>query len=166
MVARRLATLADRTSRRGFLATVGRAGLALMGGSFLALWQTEAAWAACGPKNPNPTPRLTCLCSELLGSNNCPSCCGGFWVSCIKNIQDPASCCTTCPNTMIQCNKVKLFDCCSACSGIGCNGSHPNCNPNFGNDTCCHTGYCADGGCTAPVRCVRKVCTTNSCLAC
>ncbi len=47
-VASHLAARANRTTRRTFLAWAGRASLALMGGSFINLWQSESAWAACG----------------------------------------------------------------------------------------------------------------------
>lgn len=79
--ARRFVTLANRSSRRSFLALVGRASLALMGGTFLGIWRAESAWAQCGGRE-DETGRVTCLCLNLIGSNQCPQCCGSFWRSC------------------------------------------------------------------------------------
>jgi hypothetical protein len=160
-----LIRLANKTSRRSFIALVGRGGLALMGGSFLALWNAESASAACGSKSHDPTPRISCLCTELIGSNTCPVCCGGFWIACPTNQNDPANCCSVCPNQQIACKQVKLYDCCNACN-TGCERNHPNCNPNFGNNTCCSAGYCGDGCDGKQVKCVRKVCLTSQCTFC
>ncbi len=166
-LARRLVALANRTSRRSFLGTVGRASLALMGGSFVDIWLAESARAACTWEGPfGQQCRATCLCTDLIGTNTCPNCCSGFWRSCLgcSNID---SCCSG-----GQTHYVKLYDCCATCGGnCGTSGSPVGCNCNRsqsgcagGNDTCCNVGYCNDGGCSGKfVRCVRKVCTTNVC---
>lgn len=161
--ARRLVNFANRRSRRSFLALVGRSTLALMGGTFIGLWRSEGAWAACGGES-GPTPRASCMCTGLIGNNNCPQCCGGFWRSCITNRSDPASCWNTnCQPGKTKYFEVKLYDCCNDCSQ-GC--STVNCGGES-KQTCCQTGYCSEGGCgNKRVRCVRKVCTDIVCRNC
>lgn len=164
LVAGTLGHLANRTSRRNLLAWIGRASLAVMGGSFLGIWRAEGAWAACGGQG-GATTRLSCMCTELIGSNTCPSCCGGFWQSCVTNVNDPAACYGGCPDPgQFKFFTVKLYDCCN--SPCSCNFSHPNCS-SFGNNTCCNTGYCQPN-CNSgwEVKCVRKVCTGTVCRHC
>lgn len=169
--------LANRTSRRSFIGWVGRASLALMGGAYLSIWQTESAAASpcvtSGGQNPATT-RFTCLCSEVGLGNSCPNCCGGFWVSCLTNVNDPASCWQQCPGGGRQFLKVRLWDCCNQCSGQD-STSRPGCWSGA-NDFCHQTGangYCNEGGCcsgtgcsTWRVKCVVKSCTGNTCTAC
>lgn len=161
-IARSLSSLAIRTSRRSFIATIGRAGLALMGGAFLSLWPMESAFAACGGFN-NPTARLSCLCTDLIGSNNCPQCCGGFWNVCA--ISGPHACPSSCGGGQTRFFTAQLYDCCNTCSPGTCDHNVPGCQG--GNDTCCNQGYCPDGcGTSRKVKCVRKVCTNTLCIPC
>src|SRR3989442_8786861 len=155
-VARKLAQVATGSTRRSFLAWVGRGTLAVMGGAFLGLWNAESAWAACGGEGGSTT-RLSCLCTELLGSNSCPSCCGGFWLSCLTR-SDPAACVQNCIGGGTRVMQSKLYDCCGPCGS--CNTNASGCDPSFGNDTCCHSGYCAPN-CSGLVKCVRKVCPNS-----
>jgi hypothetical protein len=154
--ARRLVALANRSSRRSFLSWVGRASLAVMGGGFIDIWQTESAQAACTWQGPlPPVGRATCLCTELIGTNKCPNCCSGFWKACAP-CSDEDNCCTG-----GQTHWVKLYDCCAPCSG-GCT-TNSICGSTR-NQSCCSDGYCPDGGCSGKkVRCVRKICTNNNC---
>jgi len=164
--ARATTHLANRTTRRSVLATIGRGTVALMGAGYLGLWRTESAWAACAVnKGECEGCRLTCMCSEITGSNSCPNCKGSFWTSCITNPNDPAACAVFCPDTRNYFfNKVKLYDCCAKCSG-SCDRSKPGCS-GFGNDYCCNAGYCSECcGANPPwvVKCVVKTCTTTLC---
>lgn len=161
VVARSLSSFANRTSRRSFIAMAGRAGLAVMGGAFLSLWGMESASAACGGSH-GPTARLSCLCTDLLGTNNCPQCCSGFWTVC--ETSGPHACSKSCAGGGNKYFIARLYDCCNNCSGIGCNTNVAGCRG--GNDTCCHGGYCGDGCFGQMVRCVRKVCTSNRCVNC
>lgn len=156
VVARHLLALANRQSRRSFLGWIGRASIAMLGAGYIDVWNAESAQAACVWEGPfRELGRATCLCTELIGSNNCPNCCSGFWESC-PLCTDEDACCSG-----GQQHKVRLFDCCGPCNG-GC-VTNSSCGSTR-NQSCCSTGYCADGGCgTKHVRCVRKVCTTVVC---
>jgi hypothetical protein len=158
-VARSLSSFANRTSRRSFIAGVGRAGLAVMGGAFLSLWRMESAASVdCGVLH-DATARLSCLCVDLIGSNNCPQCCGGYWTVCATS--GPHTCPSDCGFGQTRYFRTRLYDCCNACTMcqqvVGCQG---------GNHTCCYGGYCSDNCGNKNVRCVRKVCTNSLCIPC
>jgi hypothetical protein len=175
--------LANTTSRRSVIAWVGRAALAVMGGSFLELWMTESAWASPCQNSNGPFGQLgraSCMCSEVTGNNSCPNCCSGFWRICITDTSDPASCWEPCDRDppRVKYRSVRLFDCCAQCSGQA-DPSRAECS-SFG-DNWCYTsataGYCDDGGCCGPgsgggtcddwrVKCVVKDCTSNVCSNC
>ena len=157
-VAKALVAVANRSSRRGFLALVGRASVAVLGGSLIGVWHVESARAACTWEGPfGETPRSSCLCTELIGQNNCPNCCSGFWESC-KLCSHEDNCCVGSQRKI-----VRLYDCCGPCSG-GC--VHPGACGTTMNASCCFDGYCnfPGAGCSGKkVRCVRKVCTNINC---
>ncbi len=161
-VAKGLAALANRTTRRGFLAVVGRGAVALLGAGYLGIWRSESAWAACGSRHDYST-RFSCMCSGLIGSNTCPQCCGGFWVACPRS-SNPAGCCVKCDGTRTgwSCKYVHLYDCCNTCSS-GCK-KEVKCGRET-KATCCYGGYCSDGCRGKKVRCVRKVCTQTVCAS-
>ena len=157
-VSKRLIGLANRTSRRSFLGLVGRGSIALMGASFFQVWRAESARAACGGSHAF-TQRLTCMCTELRGENQCGSanCCSGYWIACPKSTSNPAACYITDPAGTHFYN-VKLYDCCDTCGG-NCNTSKAGCS-SYGNDSCCSHGYCSDGcgGDNWKVKCIKKEC--------
>jgi hypothetical protein len=181
--AEQLVRLANTTSRRSFLAWVGRASVALLGGTFLQIWRSESASASACIQAGNQFPatgRLSCMCSEVTGSNSCPNCCSGWWLSCLTNDQDPAACWSICSHTppMVKYKKVRLWDCCAECAGQA-DPSKAGCS--FFGDNWCATsataGYCDEGNCCGPgspggscstwrVKCVVKECTTTFCTGC
>lgn len=162
-MARRAVTMANGTSRRGFLSWVGRASIAMLGGAYVTVWQSEAAFGThpCGGGFARTT-RSSCMCNDLIGSNHCPQCCGGYWVSCIRNSSDPASCYITDP-AGTHYKHVRLYDCCNDCND-GCREKNFKSETSNTCKTCCNDGYCSEGGCGGKkVRCVRKVCLDSFC---
>src|SRR6266508_6668087 len=145
-VARGLVALANRTTRRSFLAWTGRASIALMGAGYLTLWRSESAFAACGGQG-DPHARETCMCGEVGGSSNfeCLSgtCCSGFWHACPTNLSNPASCPEACGGGLRRFYRVKLYDCCAQCASHGTENK-AGCSY-FGDDYCWNEGYCPDG---------------------
>lgn len=159
------AAMANRTTRRTFLANAGRTAISLMGAGFITVWTSEAAFASCGGMH-GEYPRATCMCKERYGSLNCPGCCSGYWVSCYTAVDNPASCRFKCLDTGYYYYTLShLYDCCAKCSAQ-CKHSWPGCS-RYGNDFCCNHGYCSDGcGSSSAgwrVQCVRKVCTSTIC---
>jgi hypothetical protein len=170
-VAHRLASIANRTTRRSFLANVGRASIALLGAGFITIWTEESAYAACGANN-GPWPysdRATCMCTETRsdGANACANCCSGFWQACVIADNNPARCWVNCHlNPPAQQNYVvNLYDCCAQCSSSGTTNK-AGCS-DFGDDYCAHEGYCPHGCGTSNqgwrVKCVVKDCTNIKC---
>ncbi|HEV2756496.1 MAG TPA: hypothetical protein VG318_12065 [Actinomycetota bacterium] len=163
-VSKSLISFANRRSRRSFLALVGRGSVALMGTGFLGLWRLESAEATshCGGPHTK-TDRVTCMCSEINGQNNCSAaaCCGGYWLACPTNTANPATCYVNDPGGGVATFSVKLFDCCSQCSSQ-CDFSKAGCNSTYGDNFCCSEGYCFDN-CGSPangwrVKCIKKIC--------
>lgn len=177
--ARQLVRFANATSRRSFLGWIGRASLAIMGGSFLNIWMAESAFAGPCLQSNGPFPktgRSSCMCLEVSPFQNvCDGCCSGFWRACPMKTADPAACFASCPGGLIKFFRVRLWDCCAQCSSQA-DPSKAGCS-SFGNDWCnisATAGYCDDGGCcsgtgcnTWRVKCVVKECITSDiCRGC
>lgn len=105
----------QRISRRGLLATVGKAALRLAGLSILPMLPVDRAFAAVG--NCATDYRLCGMCgnfckdccSQTASLYSCPSCTqvGSSWSAC---------CCTSsCPST---CRMISYTDCCGTSSGF------------------------------------------------
>ncbi|MBA3432210.1 MAG: hypothetical protein H0U16_12120 [Actinobacteria bacterium] len=173
LVSQKLVNVANRTTRRSFLATLGRASTALLGAGFIGLWRLESAEAVqcSGGTDRGWSPRLTCMCEEVVaGGNTCPNCCGGFWIACPDNINNPANCLVPCHLNppLRQAYKVRLYDCCAKCSGADTQNK-AGCS-DFGDDYCHNVGYCnSPAGICGPgsdgwrVKCVYRSCTNTKC---
>jgi hypothetical protein len=159
--------LANRTTRRGFLASVSRVSLAALGGTFLTtILRQETALA----NHCLSGPPASCLCRDLPnpGANRCRSgdCAGGSWLTCTPT--GPSA--SPCRDPEIPAIFYRRFrDCCSACNQ-GC--SHPTCGGRVG-DVCCQDEpspavYCNNchGNCPSnqdTVHCVTTSCTNIQC---
>lgn len=168
VVAEGLVDIANRTTRRHFIAWVGRASVSLLGAGYLSLWKQEAAYAACNNSN-GPfaySDRSTCMCSEVIGGS-CPNCCSGWWDACPTNENNPAGCFVPCHLNppLRQAYRVRLFDCCAKCSGQS-TLDKPGCS-NFGDNWCVSEGYCEHGCGTFEqgwrVKCVIRECRNIKC---
>jgi len=153
-VARNIAVrMANRQSRRSFLAFTGKAAIASLGGAFIdVLWLERADAANCYDDVP-----YSCLCTQYRGNNSCVTgeCTAGSWLYCALY---PAN--YNCYNPDTRTNHYRRFRDCTLGSTCGCDMSK-------GCPHCCTTSpyYNTCGGsCTKQkVSCVVSTCTTIQC---
>lgn len=141
---------AGETSRRGLLATVGRASVALSlgaaGGRFLSMSEASAhVPGPCGYCNSPCGCNNSVTCTYLTGVNSCPAstidC--GYWE------YVDAAC-----NAPGRRGYRRWTDCCGACN----DGGNCACMPT-GSVTCCnHRTYPSTVGCNAHIKCRRWGC--------
>ena len=152
--ARLLARLAQRSSRRGVLAGLGKLALAAAGAAVVAevlpFDRTVAEAASCGDVNLCGFCGRLCTCITGAGENYYPGCAtlGSYWVVCCLG-DGPRG--TGHWQYMWDC-----FDggssCCQPCSGCGsclwcCNSGYPGTGPYPNRSDYCCTAVVADGAC-------------------
>jgi hypothetical protein len=144
--------LAERVSRRSFLARVGRGAIAVAMGGSAALALPDRGYAhdscECGSCSGSCCGALTVRCENLPGwnRNRCPSdscICGCWWES---------------VSTSVCSSGIREWcDCCRGCTGCDCVNDHPTC--------CRHKTYSSRSQCASGcnhIRCRRWRCIDST----